>query len=322
MSNRIVRWLLAIFFLATVSPAEAQQTKRVRRIGVLSSGSERSVDLEVFRQSLRELGYIEGQNIIIEYRWAEGKADRFPELAAELVRLKLDVIVTSGTGPTRALKDATTTIPIVVTSAGDLVGRGLIASLARPGGNITGSTSIAPDLSGKRLELLKEVVPQASRVAFLYQPYEEDELKETQIAAEALGVKIQRLEVQQPNQFQSAYAAMIKERADALLISRNPLNNFHRRQLIDLAVKNRLPAMCDGMDWINDGCLMSYGRDGTEGLRRAATYVDKILKGAKPADLPVEQPMRFELIINLKTAKQIGLTIPPWLLMRADKVIK
>jgi putative ABC transport system substrate-binding protein len=314
--------LIAVTLLTVVVIAEAQQRNKVYRIGYLASGSNTEGREETIRQGLRELGYIEGQNIVIEWRFAKGNADRLPELAAELVRLKLDVIVTAGTLPTQALKEASTTIPIVVTSAGDLVRRGLVASLARPGGNITGQTSITLDLSGKRLELLKEVVPRAARVAFLYQPYEEDELREIQIAARALGVQIQRLEVQQASQFQSAYAAMTKERADVLIISRSSLTNFHRRQLIDLAVKNRLPAMCEGFEWTNDGCLMSYSPDRTEGFRRAARYVDKILKGAKPADLPVEQPTKFEFVINLKTSKQIGLTIPPNVLARADKVIK
>jgi putative tryptophan/tyrosine transport system substrate-binding protein len=314
-------WLLATVVLVIVALAEAQQRHKVYRIGYLSGVGSEARD-EIIRQGLQELGYIEGQNIVIEWRFGEGNADRLPALAAELVGLKLDVIITSGTLPTRALQDATPTIPIVVTSAGDLVGRGLVASLARPGGNITGSTSIAPDLGGKRLELLKEAVPQAARVAFLYQPYEEDELREIQRAAHTLGVQIQRRAIQQASQFQNAYAAMIKERADGLLISRSPFTNGHRTQLIDLAVKNRLPAMCDGIEWTNDGCLMSYAPDRTEGYRRAAVYVDKILKGTKPADLPVAQPTTFELVINMKTAEALGLTIPPSLLFQATEVIR
>ena len=274
------------------------------------------------RQGLRELGYIEGRNIVIEWRFAKGSENRLPELAAELVRLKPDVMVTTGTQPARALKDSTTTIPIVVASAGDLVGRGLVASLARPGGNITGFTSIALDLNGKRLEILKELVPRASRVAFLYQPREQDELRELEIAARALGLQIQQREVAQASQFQSAYVAMTRERADALLISRNPFTNSHRRPLIDLAAKHRLPAMCDGTEWTNAGCLISYAQNRAEGSRRAAVLIDKILKGAKPADLPVEQPTKFEFVINLKTAKQIGLTISPNVLARADRVIR
>jgi putative ABC transport system substrate-binding protein len=322
MGGKVFVWLLTTFILPTVSLAEAQQRAKFYRIGYLGGGVGVDEREKTLRQALQELGYNEGQNIVIEWRFAKGDEDRLPELAAELVRLKPDVIVTTGTQPARALKDATTTIPIVVASAGDLVGRGLVASLARPGGNITGSTSIAPDLNGKRLELLKEIVPRASRVAFLYQPHEKDELRELEIAARALGLRVQQLEVKQASQFQSAYGAMTRERADALIISRNPFTNSHRRSLIDLAAKHRLPAMCDGTEWTNAGCLISYSPNRTEGSRRAAIFVDKILKGAKPADLPVEQPMRFELVINLKAAKQLGLTIPPNVLARADKVIK
>jgi putative tryptophan/tyrosine transport system substrate-binding protein len=324
MRNKVIGFALSALLFALCTSAEAQQAKKVYRIGYLSIGGsfQDSPGLELFRQDLRAFGYIEGQNLVIEWRFAKGNADRLPELAAELVRPNPDVIVTSATQPVRALKDATTIIPIVVIGAGDLVGRGLVASLARPGGNITGSTSIAPELTGKRLELLKEVVPRASRMAFLYQPYERDELREMQIAARALGVQIQQLEVQDASEFQNAYAAMTKERIDALTISRSTLTNFHRKQLIDLAVKHRLPAMCDGTEWANDGCLISYSRDRTESIRRAAVYVDKILKGANPGDLPVQQPKKFELIINVKTAKQIGLTIPPNVLARADRVIR
>jgi ABC-type uncharacterized transport system substrate-binding protein len=313
---------VALLLVLCVS-AEAQQSKTRFRIGYLTNDAEIRKEYEgIFQQTLRELGYIEGQNLLIEWRFTKGKLELLPNLVDELVRLKLDVIVTSGTQPIRALKKATTTIPIVVTGGGDLVGRGLVESLARPGGNITGVTSIAPDLTGKRLELLKEVVPRAARMAFLYQPHEQDELREMQIAGRALGVQIQPIEVQQASEFQNAYAAMTKERAGALTISRNPFTNFHRKRLIDLSVKKRLPAMCDGTEWTSDGCLLSYARDRTEAIHRAATYVDKILKGAKPADLPVEQPMKFEFIVNLKTAKQIGLTIPPNVLARADRVIR
>jgi putative tryptophan/tyrosine transport system substrate-binding protein len=244
--------------LALSFPAAAQQQTKIYRIGYLGGGLGMEDREKTLRQGLQKLGYIEGQNIVIEWRFAKGSEDRLPELAAELVRLKPDVIVTTGTQPARALKNSTTTIPIVVASAGDLVGRGLVASLARPGGNITGSTSIAPDLNGKRLELLKNIIPRASRVAFLYQPHEKDELRELQIAARALGLQVQQLEVQQASQFPSAYATMTRERADALVISRNPFTNSHRRQLIDLAAKHRLPAMCDGTEWMNDGvsCLI------------------------------------------------------------------
>jgi putative ABC transport system substrate-binding protein len=322
MSNPILSLALGAMLLVLSFPAAAQQRTKIYRIGYLGGGLGIEDREKTLRQGLHELGYIEGQNIVIEWQFAKGNEDQLPKLAAELVRLKPDLIVTTGTQPTRALKDSTTTIPIVVTSAGDLVGRGLVASLARPGGNITGWTSIAPDLSGKRLELLTELVPRASRVAFLYQPHEKDELRELQIAARTLGLQVQQLEVQQASQFRTAYATMTREHADALLISSNPFTGSHRIQLIELAAKHRLPAMCDGTAWTNAGCVVSYSPDRTEGSRRAAVFVDKILKGAKPADLPVEQPTKFELIINLKTAKQIGVTIPPNVLARADMVIK
>lgn len=274
------------------------------------------------RQALRELGYTEGGNLIIEWRFAKRSESRLPQLAAELVRLNPDLIVTHGTQPARALKITTATIPIVVGSAGDLVGRGVVASLAKPGGNITGFTSIAPELNGKRLEVLKEIVPRASRVAFLHHSNEQDEARELEIAGRGLGLRVQQQEVNQVRQFESAYASMTEERAHALVISRNPFMNSHRTELISLAAKHRLTAMCDGTEWINAGCLLSYSLDRTEGSHRAAVLIDKILKGAKPADLPVEQPTKFEFVINLKTAKQIGLTIPPSVLARADRVIR
>ena len=274
------------------------------------------------RQALRELGYTEGGNLIIEWRFAKRSESRLPQLAAELVRLNPDLIVTHGTQPARALKITTATIPIVVGSAGDLVGRGVVASLAKPGGNITGFTSIAPELNGKRLEVLKEIVPRASRVAFLHHSNEQDEARELEIAGRGLGLRVQQQEVNQVRQFESAYASMTEERAHALVISRNPFMNSHRTELISLAAKHRLPAMCDGTEWINAGCLLSYSLERTEGSHRAAVLIDKILKGAKPADLPVEQPTKFEFVINLKTAKQIGLTIPSSVLARADRVIR
>ena len=328
MSKKIIRLALGALLLALSFPVEAQQPGKVPRIGMLVSGSVSTHKgrIDAFRQGLRELGYIEGQNIVIEYRYAEGKVDGFPALAAELVRLKPHVIVVGGVGLTRAAKQATSTIPIVVGGAGDLVGTGMVASLAKPGGNITGSTLISPDLSGKRLELLKEVVSKASRVAVFwhYRPgtSDEDEVKQTEVVAQSLGVKIQSIAVQAPDEFEGAYTAMTKQRASALIIIMGSFTNFHRRQLMELAVKNRLPTMCEQEFWADEGCLMSYGPDLPYLYRRAATYVDKILKGAKPADLPVEQPMKFELVINLKAAKQIGLTIPQSVLYRADRVIK
>jgi putative ABC transport system substrate-binding protein len=306
------------------SPALAQQPK-TPRIGVLVTGSvstQKSLD-DAFRQGLRELGYTEGKNIFIEYRYAEGKLSRYPDLAKEMVRLKPDVIVVASTTFTAAVKRATNTIPIVIGGAGDILGEGLVASLARPGGNITGSTSISPDLSGKRLELLKEVVPKASRVAVLWNLGPDDkEVRETEIAARAFGLKVQPLQVQDPNEFQGAYAAMKKENAHALVLIQGSFTLFHRKQLVELAAKNRLPSMCESPSWTDDGCLLSYGPDLLYQWRRAAVFVDKILKGTKPADIPVEQPTKFELVINLMTAKQIGLTIPPNVLARADRVIK
>jgi ABC-type uncharacterized transport system substrate-binding protein len=312
--------------LALVHHAQAQQPGKVFRIGMLLSGSVSTTKsrIDAFRQGLRELGYVEGKNIVIEYRYAEGKRERWPDLAAEVVRLKPDVIVVASNGFTAAAKQATTTIPIVVASAGDLVGTGLVASLARPGGNVTGSTNITPDLSGKRLELLKEVVPKAVRVAVLWYPSssDEDDVKETEIYAMARGIKIQVVPVQGPDTFQEAFAVMKRENANALVIIQGSFTLFHRTVLVELATKNRLPSMCVQAEWAENGCLLSYGPDPVHQHYRAATYVDKILKGTKPADLPVEQPMKFEFVINLKTAKQIGLTIPPNLLARADKVIK
>jgi putative ABC transport system substrate-binding protein len=329
--QRIICWslvilLLTMFTLAWFDLAHAQQSAKVPRVGFLIVGSQSSLstNIEAFRQGLRNLGYVEGKNIVIEYRHAEGKSDRLPDLARELVRLKVAVIVTASTAGVRAAKQATATIPIVVGSAGDLVREGLVANLARPGGNITGSIAVSPDLSGKRLELLKEVVPKASRMAVIWHPspWDQEEVREAEIAALTLGVKLQSLQVRSADEFQGAYAAMKKERANALIIIQGSFTGFHRKQLVELAAKNRLPSMCDAPNWTEGGCLMSYGPNRADLYRRAAVYVDKILKGAKPADLPVEQPTKFEFIINLKTAKQIGLTIPPNVLARVDRVIR
>jgi putative ABC transport system substrate-binding protein len=307
--------------------AEAQQPKKVPLVGYLagSSVSIQKRNVDAFGQGLRELGYVEGKNIFLEYRWAEAKFDRLPALAAELVSLKADVIVTAGTQPTLAVKQATSTIPIVVGGAGDLVGAGLAASLARPGGNVTGSTNIDPDLSAKRLELLKDTISKLSRVAILYYGGpggDADELQETQAAANRLKVQVHSYRVQNPSEFERTYAEMTKDRADALIIFHGNFTSFHRRQLVELAAKNRLPTMCGHPAWSQDGGLMSYGHDRRHQYRRAAYFVDKILKGAKSADLPIEQPTKFELVINLNAAKQIGLTIPPNVLARADRVIK
>ena len=319
--------LLTTFLLATISLAEAQPAKKVFRIGLLSGNrpSPMPSNIEAFRQGLRELGYVEGQNISVEYRFAEGKEERYAILAAELVNLGVDVIVTFGTQATVAAKQATSTIPILVGNAGDLVGEGLVASLARPGGNITGFTSVDPDLSAKRLQLLKEILPKVSRVAVLYHGGpggDQEELRETQTAAKTLGVQIQPLQVLEPDQFQRAYTAMTKERAQALIIFVGSFIAFHRKELLELAAKIRIPTMCGNPEWSEAGGLISYGNDRRDQFRRVATYVDKILKGTKPADLPVQQPMKYELVINVKTAKEIGVTIPPNVLARADRVIK
>jgi putative ABC transport system substrate-binding protein len=306
---------------------EAQQPKKVPRIGFLSgvSPSTNPTRREAFRQGLRELGYVEGKNIIIEYRYAEGQQDRESELAAELVRLKVDVIVTGGPTATRAAKKATPTIPIVIAFDDDPVGSGFVASLARPGGNITGLSSLAPEVSGKQLELLKEIVPNLARVGVLgdvTRPGIPQALREIKVAADAFHVQVQYLEVRAPKDIETAFRAASKERADALVVLGSPALNLQQKQVAALAVKNRLAVIYSNREFVEAGGLMSYGISLADLSRRAAAYVDKILKGAKPADLPVEQPTKFELLVNLKTAKQIGLTIPPNVLARADKVIK
>jgi putative tryptophan/tyrosine transport system substrate-binding protein len=322
MSVKILIWLLTTVFLTTASLAEAQQPKKLPRIGFLASRSPSSFssETEAFRQGLRELGYVEGQNIGIEYRYAEGKTDRFLDMATELVRLKIDVIVTSSTPGVLAAKKASDTIPIVFAAINDPVAAGLVTSLARPGGNITGLTNLSPDLGGKRLELLKETFAKVNRVAHLWNP--DSPGSEMQAAAQALGLQLQSLEVRSSNDFDSAFEAASRERAHALITSPNPLINTHHKRIVDFATKSGLPAIYPNRLYVERGGLMSYAPDYTANYRRAAVYVDKILKGAKPADLPVEQPTKFEFVINLKTAKQIGLTIPPNVLARADKVIK
>ena len=322
----IVVWLVALA-LASLPLAYAQQPKKIPRIGFLSPTPPAAISarMEAFRQGLREFGYVERQNIAIEYRWGEGRSDRLPEFAADLVRIKVDVIVTAGPQATRAAKEATATIPIVMAFDNDPVGNGFVASLARPGGNITGLSTLYPEISGKQLELLKEIVPRLSRVAVLgtsTQPGNAQSLRETELAAEAFGVQLQYLEVLAPKDFETAFRAANKGRAEAVLVLQSFVLTSQRKQLVDLAVKNRLPAIYNRREFVEDGGLMTYSVSSTDLFRRAATYVDKILKGAKPADLPVEHPKKFEFIINLKAAKQIGLTIPPNVLARADKVIK
>jgi putative tryptophan/tyrosine transport system substrate-binding protein len=319
--------LVAALVLALGAMAQAQQPTKVPRIGYLgaASPSANSERIEAFRQGLRELGYVEGKNIVVEYRYTEGKAHRERELAAELARLKVDVIVTTGPTVTRAAKEATVTIPIVMTNDNDPVGNGFVASLARPGGNVTGLSNLARELSGKRLELLKEIVPRLSRVAVLgtsTSPGNAQNLKELELAAGELAVKLQYLDILAPKDIETAFGAVRKGRTEAIHVLDSPVFGPQRTQIVGLAVKSRLPAIYHRSGFVEAGGLMSYGVSFADMDRRAATYVDKILKGAKPADLPVEQPTKFEFIINLKAAKQIGLTIPPNVLVRADRVIK
>ena len=320
--------LVAVVLLAVAVIAEAQQPKKVPRIGYLSGSSlsGTSARIEAFKQGLRDLGYVEGKNIVIEWRSGEGKLDRNLAHAADLARLQVDVIVATGATEIRAAREITATVPIVMIQGGDPVGSGFVASLARPGGNITGSAVLRPELSGKRLELLKEVVPKLSRVAVFASSGSAEYalvLKEIEMAAEPLGVKLQSQNIQSPKDFETAFQAATKGRADAVLFRvRGPVLSPHRTGVAALAVKSRLPAIYETAEDVEAGGLMSYGVNVNDLYRRAATYVDKILKGRKPADLPVEQPTKFELIINLKAAKQIGLTIPPNVLVRADKVIK
>jgi putative ABC transport system substrate-binding protein len=319
--------VLVLAILGASLAVDAQQAGKVARIGYLSPGSPTSaphID-EAFRQGLRELGYVEGQNIVIEYRWAEGRAERLPDLAAELVNLKVDVIVAGGTPAPLAAKHATSTIPIVMATAGDPVGSGLVASLARPGENVTGLSAISPELGGKRLQFLKEVIPGVSRVAVLWNaanPYAVLVWRQTEAAARTLGVQVQSLAVRGPDDFENALPAAIKWGAGALIVVEDPLTYIHRMRIADFAARNRLPWIDGYREYAEAGALMAFGPNLADLYRRAATYVYKILKGAKPADLPVEQPTKFELVINLKTAKALGLTIPESVLVLADEVIR
>ncbi len=319
--------LIALALVVAGAVAQAQQPKNIPRIGYLTSVSPAtdSGRREAFRQGLRELGYVEGKNIAIENRYAEGEFHRLPDLAGELVGLKVDVIVVSSMPGVLAAKNATQIIPIIMTNVGDPVGEGVVASLARPGGNVTGLTGVAPDLSGKRLELLKETIPRLSRVGVLWDPRTHAIsvlFKETQGAARPLDVQLQSLEVRQPEDFESAFKAAIEGRTDAVAVLQSGFITTHRKRIVELATKNRLPTMFGEGAHVESGGLMSYGPSYDDLFRRSAIFVDKILKGRKPADLPVEQPTKFELVINLKTAKQIGLTIPPNVLARADRIIR
>ena len=324
--TKVVGLALCAMLFALCSFAEAQPVKKIPTIGTLHADSRSSLDAsyDAFRRSLRELGYVVGQNILIEYRFADGKHERLPELAAELVRAKVDVIFAVGGGAVAAAKRATSTIPIVA-SAGDLVRDGMVASLARPGGNITGLTNVDADFSAKRLELLKDSFPKLSRVAVLSiqgMHGDQDELSQTRAAAQSLAVRVQSVEIKEGSQLPGAFSALAKERAEALIVANNSLTFFYRGRILEHAAKLRLPTMCGRAAFADSGALISYAANRLDSFRRAAIFVDKILKGALPADLPVEQPTKFELVINLKTAKQIGVTIPQSVLFRADRVIR
>ena len=329
--SKYPKWLglsVIAFALVLVGPvAQAQQAQKLRRIGVLGATSPATIAsrLEAFRQGLRDLGYVEGKNIVIEYRYADGKLDRVRALAAEMVRLKVEVILTGGSAATRPAKEATAIIPIVMAQDTDPIGNGFVASLARPGGNITGLSIVAPELGGKQLELLKETVPKLLRVVVPSNPDEASYAqlrKQTELAATALKIQLVFLDARSPKDVETAFREAIKRRAGAILVPTMPIVAAQRAQIADLAVKNRFPAMYGQPEYVELGGLMFYGASINDLFRRAATYVDKILKGAKPADLPVEQPTKFELVINLKAAKQIGLTIPNRVLERANQVIR
>jgi len=318
---------LTLGALAGPLGAETQQPKKVPRIGLLGGGSASAITgrIDAFRQGLRDLGYVEGKTILIEQMWAEGKVDRLPALAAELVRLNVDAILSAGPTVTRACKEANITTPIVMGFDDDPVGSGFVASLARPGGNITGLSSLSPGLSAKQLELLKEIIPRLSRVAVLgslIHPGTAQSLKEMELAARAFQVQLQYVNVVDSKTIDTAFGAARKERVDSVLVLTSVVTTTQREKIIDLAVKNRLPAIYFTAEWVQAGGLLAYGASFTDLFRRAATYVDRILKGAKPADLPVEQPTKFELVVNLKTAKALGLTIPASVLARAEEVLQ
>jgi ABC-type uncharacterized transport system substrate-binding protein len=325
-----LRLALAVLSFAASLAADAQPTSKVYRIGYLSTGSASTTytrPLEAFRQGLRELGWVEGRNLYIEYRFAEGRVDRLPALADELVRLKVDVIVASPTPSALAARNTTRTIPIVGMSLTEPVAVGLVASLARPGGNVTGLTyGVDTEIFGKQLQLLKEFIPNVRRVAVLSNPGSSPAqplvLESVRSAARSLGLPLQMLEVREPNDFEPAFAAMVKEHADALLLSGDPMFFLHRDRLANLALKSRLPSMSTQWQWVEAGGLLSYAPSFPDQWRRGATYVDKILRGAKPADLPIEQPAKFELVINLRTASELGINLPQSMLQRADEVIQ
>jgi len=319
--------ILSVSLILAPLVAEGQQTGNIYRIGMLETTSMalNAANLDAFRQGLRELGYVEGRNFMIEYRSADGRRERFPELATELVRLKVDVILTRGTPAVMAAKNATGTIPVVMAASGDPLLSGVVAGLARPGGNVTGLSAIVVEVTGKRLQLLREVVPGVSRIAVLFDmgnPNNALQWKETEIAAPSLGVQPQLLDVRKPGDFGGAFDAAIRQRAGAMVVGIDALTQANHRSIIDLAAKHRLPAIYASREFVDAGGLVAYGVSYPHLYHRAASFVDKILKGAKPADLPVEQPTKFELVVNLKTAKALGLTIPPTVLLQADHVIE
>jgi putative ABC transport system substrate-binding protein len=323
MKSKFLCWLLATFLLITIVQAQAQQPAKIRRIGYLAGATGQSLFLESLKAGLRDLGYIEGQNLVIDYRASEDR-DQLAALTTELIQLKDELIVTQGTA-TRVARSVTKTVPIVFGFSGDPIEAGLVDSLARPGGNLTGMTFLSLDLAGKRMELLKEAAPKISRLAIIStrtHPGEKNEFKETQTAAQVLKTKLQYLPVNTSEDLETAFKAMIKEPPQAVLTFPDALTLSHRGKLAEFAVKQKLPSMFGWREYVEAGGLMSYGPSQQASFRRLAVYVDKILKGAKPADIPTEQPTKFELVINLKTAKQIGLTIPPNVLVRADRVIK
>jgi putative tryptophan/tyrosine transport system substrate-binding protein len=318
---------LAVLFFALTIPAQAQQAKKISRVGFLDPTSAKVsvARIDAFRQGLNKLGYVESKNIAIEYRFADGSSERLSEDAADLVRLKVDVIITRAIPGAVAAKKATASIPIVFVGVADAVGAGLVGSLARPGGNVTGLTSLAPELSGKRLELLKETAPKASRIAVLRNPSNRGDpiiWNETQAAAQTLGLQLQSLDARNSTELESAFETAVKLGIHALLAVPDPFLQSHRKQIVDFAAKSRLPAIYTDPEYVEDGGLMSYAANPLEFYTRAASFVDRILKGEKPGDIPIEQPTKFDFVINLKTAKQIGLTIPPNVLARADRVIK
>jgi ABC-type uncharacterized transport system substrate-binding protein len=325
MQVKFFFYILSAVILTTTDAADAQQQAKVPKIGWLGARSASAPAREVFMRELHSLGYTEGKNIAFEYRYAEGKLDRLPALVDELVRLNVDVLLTPSTPAAVAGKNATRTIPIVFYSGSDPVAAGLVDSLARPGGNITGFTTVSAVLAGKRLELLREIVPKLARVAALWNPQDPSSAqswKESQLPAREMGLQLHSMEVSRADKFESAFKEATKASSAALALMASPFFFSNQKQIVDLAAKHRLPAIYANGEFVGSGGLMSYGADEDEAYRRAAVFVDKILKGTKPADIPVEQPTKFELVINLKTAKQIGLTIPPNVLARADRVMK